>query len=489
MSNYNSLNSFFTDIKLALDETSIIGVTDKYGKIIYANQKFCRISKYKVHELLGQDHRILNSGHHPKEFFADLYRTISSGKVWTGEVKNKAKDGTFYWVDTSIVPFLDKNGKPYQYITIRNDITDRKNTEENLNKTLKQLAEKNKELADIKYALDASSIIAITDEKGIITYVNNTFCEISKYSREELIGQGHHILNSSYHPKEFFKEMWKTIGKGEIWKGEVKNVTKDGKEYWVDTTIVPFLNDNGKPYQYVAIRSDITDRKKAEEMIQRSEKLSLIGELAAGVAHEIRNPLTSLRGYTEFLQDETEEEEKKQLFDILLEEIERINFIVEEFMLLAKPKVLNFTNKNIISIIKQLITFLKTEAKYKKVTIVSEFEMDEAFVKCDENQLKQVFLNLIKNAIEAMPDGGNLYVHAKSDGKDIHLQFKDEGVGIPKEKLKNLGEPFYSTKEKGNGLGLMVSYKIIHEHKGEITVDSEVGKGTTFDISLPLIKE
>ncbi len=488
METKNSLNSFATDIKYALDATTIIAITDQTGKIIYVNDKFCTISKYEREDLIGQDHRILNSGYHPKQFFVDMYRTIGSGSVWTGEIKNKAKDGSYYWVHTTIVPFLNDQGKPYQYVSIRIDITDRKATEENLKNTLKALASSNKELADIKFALDASSILAITDEKGVITYVNDTFCEISKYDRDELIGQDHRLLNSAHHPKEFFKEMWKKIGNGQIWKGEIKNLTKEGKEYWVDTTIVPFLNEKGKPYQYVAIRKDITDRKKVEEMILRSEKLALIGELAAGVAHEIRNPLTSLRGYTEFLKDETTEEEKQQYFDILLDEIERIDFIVSEFMLLAKPKVLKFNSKNINAILSQTITFLKTEAKYKKVLIETELEQKDLIVQCDENQLKQVFLNLIKNAIEAMPNGGVLAITSKLVGNSVIIEFKDQGVGIPKEKLEKLGEPFYSTKEHGNGLGLMVCFKIINDHKGEVKVESEEKVGTTFTITLPLAK-
>jgi PAS domain S-box-containing protein len=467
-----------TDIKFALDQSSIVAITDEKGKITYVNDKFCEISQYSEAELVGQDHRILNSGYHTKEFFKDLWKTIGNGEVWKGEICNRAKDGSSYWVDTTIVPFLNEKGKPYQYIAIRTDITSRKKTKEQLKESLK-------ELSDFKFALDQSVIVAFTDEKGSITNVNENFCKISKYSREELIGQDHRILNSGTHSKAFFKDLWKTIGNGKVWKGEIQNRAKDGTLYWVDTTIVPFLNENGKPYQYLAIRNDITERKRTEEIIHRQDKLAAVGQLAAGVAHEIRNPLTSMRGYTEFLSLDETDPQRKEFLDIILDEIERVNNIVEEFMVLAKPKAIELEEKNIIPVINNVVSLLEFEARKKNVRLHLECQDEIIQVECDENRLKQVFLNFIKNGIEAMPNGGDLIVRTAINDKNVQISITDTGVGIPEEKLKQLGEPFYTTKKNGNGLGLMVSFKIIESHNGKVYVESELNKGTTFNIILP----
>ena len=260
------------DQKFALDQHAIVAVTDVQGTITYVNDKFCAISQYSKNELIGQNHRILNSSHHPKEFFQQMYHTIANGKVWHGEIKNRAKDGSIYWVDTTVVPFVGTDGKPRQYVAIRADITERKRAEEALRESLATSERALKDLADQKFALDQHAIVAVTDVQGTITYVNDKFCSISKFSKDELIGQNHRILNSGHHSREFFQEMYHTIAKGKVWHGEIKNRAKDGAIYWVDTTIVPTLSSEGKPRQYVAIRADITERKRAEEELHESQE-------------------------------------------------------------------------------------------------------------------------------------------------------------------------------------------------------------------------
>lgn len=336
-----------------------------------------------------------------------------------------------------------------------------------------------KELADLQKALNEATIFSITDQDDRIAYVNDKFCGLYKYTREELIGKKHDIFCSGFHHPSFFKDIWKTLQRGEVWNGEILNQAKDGTKIWLDTTLVPFVDLNGKHYQHIAIQYDITERKKTEETLGKTEKLSMIGELAAGIAHEIRNPLTTIRGFVQLL---TENENGHVYANTILDEIERINYIVNEFMIFAKPHTVYFSHCDMKNIVSSVIKFLEPEALLNNVIMEYQFPTEEIVLNGEKNQLKQVFLNLLKNSIEAMPSGGKIDISIETSADDIFIKIRDEGEGMGDEQVKRLGEPFFTTKEKGNGLGLMVSYKIIQNHNGTIDVQSIQNQGTCFTI-------
>ncbi len=195
-----------------------------------------------------------------------------------------------------------------------------------------------KNLEDLNYALDQSAIVARTDVHGDITYVNDTFCTISKYSREELIGRNHRVLNSGLHPIEFFKSLYATIASGRVWRGEIRNRAKDGTLYWVDTTIVPFLDERGHPYQYVAIRNDITDRKQSEAALRDQNALAQLGKMAAVVAHEVRNPLAGIRGALQVIGRRLPAGSQEQMIaQDVVARVDTLNEIVQDLLLFARP--------------------------------------------------------------------------------------------------------------------------------------------------------
>src|SRR6185503_11430618 len=229
------------------------------------------------------------------------------------------------------------------------------------------------QLADLKRALDLAAIVATTDVTGKITYVNDKFCEISGYSREELIGQDHRIINSGLHPKEFIRNLWRTIANGEVWHGEIRNRAKDGRYYWVDTTIVPFLDMHGKPYQYIAIRADITARKAAEERLAQQAALARLGQMAAVVAHEVKNPLAGIKGAMQVLMSRRPagDMEAVVMGDIVAR-IDALNELIQDLMMFARPRPPRLSEVNLRHVIDEAIVMLRRDPFGSALTIAIE---------------------------------------------------------------------------------------------------------------------
>jgi signal transduction histidine kinase len=232
---------------------------------------------------------------------------------------------------------------------------------------------------------------------------------------------------------------------------------------------------------------DVTQKKKTEELILKSEKLSVASRLAAGVAHEIRNPLTSIKGFLQMMNESSAINSK--YMGIVISELNRVEIIISEFLNLAKPHHENsFESQNIATILREVTDLLRTNSILENIEITLKVEEDLPLINCLENQLKQVFINVIQNAVEATGSNGHVLVRVKMEGEEnVSVHVIDEGKGIPQERLHRLGEPFYSTKEKGTGIGLMVCYKIIEQHQGNIKILSEKNVGTTIEINLPIL--
>ncbi|MGI9065501.1 MAG: two-component system sensor histidine kinase NtrB [Pyrinomonadaceae bacterium] len=369
------------------------------------------------------------------------------------------------------------------------------------------LAQSLKELADIKFALDQSTIVAITDQRGIINYVNDQFCRIAKYSRDELLGQDHRIINSGYHPKEFIRNLWTTIGSGKVWKGEIRNRAKDNSIYWVDTTIVPFLNAEGKPYQYVAIRHDITQLKLAEEQIRkqtaelhRAAQLSFIGELAAGLAHEVKNPLAGIQGVVDILiRRRDANDPEREALEGVRHQVERIDGTVRALLDRARPRSLKPTRTSVSALTQRAVDLARAQLTGKagfdnRVIVQFEPPLDDIVITADTAQIEDAVLNLIINAIEAIEGEGQVVVSIRRVENTTDEEYADEalievsdnGRGISEEDHTRIFNPFFTTTQGGTGLGLPAVRRIARMHGGRIEVKSLPDEGSTFMLFLPI---
>jgi len=498
------LASELIDQQKAVNKAAIVAVTNAKGIITYVNDKFCEISQYSRDELLGQNHSLLNSGTHPKSMWTEMYKTASAGEAWHQQVCNRAKDGSLYWVDTTIIGYKNEQGKVDRYIAIRADITEQK-----------RLA---LELRDQKVALDETAIVAATDAKGTITYVNDKFCKISQYARDELLGENHSLLNSGAHPKSMWTEMYKTVSAGDTWHQQVCNRSKDGSLYWVDTTIIGYKNEQGKIDRYVGIRSDITIQKRLESNLldlvdeqtkdlqaakEFAEKAQADAEAAnhaksdflANMSHELRTPMHSILSFAKFgakqlakvpLEEKGIEKLVRFLANIT-ESGQRLMGLLNNLLDLAKLEAgkmdYEFKQQDLQLSVNRILTEFTTKLEEKSIQMRVESTSRNSIAYYDYDKIAQVLANLISNAIKFTAESSEIKVLIEdTDEGQLILSVYDQGIGIPDGELDSIFDQFIQSSKTdtgagGTGLGLAICKEIINAHSGTIWAENNANKG------------
>ncbi|HPZ44360.1 MAG TPA: ATP-binding protein [Bacillota bacterium] len=332
------------------------------------------------------------------------------------------------------------------------------------------------QLSMLSQAVEQSPVlIMITDANGNINYINQKYTSTTEYLPEEVYGKN--IWARRDQSKEC-TAIYQTVKSGKAWQGEIKNRKKNGEFYWERVTIAPFSNKKGEITHLIRVSEDITECKRIEKEMARIAQLNLVGEMAAGIAHEIRNPMTSVRGFLQLLGDKEECSRYKNYFDMMISELDRANSIITEFLTLARNKAMLLKKQNLVTIIRTLLPLLQKEGIKTDKYIQADLE-EVPDLLLDEDEIRQLIINLVRNGLEAMPPGGKVIIRTYTEDNEVVFSVQDEGKGISAEVLEKIGTPFFTTKDKGTGLGLAVCYSIATRHKATISVDTSPG-GSTF---------
>lgn len=497
----------YRSLLLALNQTALVSETDNQGNIIYVNDKFVEVAKYSREELLGQNHRILKSGHQEDELFVGLWQTISSGRVWRGEIKNRAKDGSYYWVDTSIAPVLDSSGKPDRYVSVRFLISDKKAIQQGLAEQSRQIADSQKavlnvledtdkekkyaeslahELEKFKIALDGTSDhVIITDPNGTILYANASLERITGFRPDEVIGRkaGTRELWGGNMEQEFYEKLWHTIKiKKKPFTGELTNKRKNGVTYQALSTISPILTKRGKLEFFVGIERDVTKEREIDRA--KSEFVSL-------ASHQLRTPLTGIEWTTElFLRKEKLTKEGKKYLQDIRFSARRLGTLVK---LLLNVSRIESGRVGVAPEPVELVEYIKNYAQEcqaliekKKLVFIFAKHPKKLVAATDKNVFGYILQNILNNAIEYTPKGGTVEIRLEAKGDSALLAISDTGIGIPKKEQERIFEKFFRApnavvaKPDGTGLGLYIAKEAAELLGGKIWCESKEGKGATF---------
>ena len=331
--------------------------------------------------------------------------------------------------------------------------------------------------SNLKRALDESSMVAITNNEGIIKFVNDKFCEVTEFSSDELIGKTHEIIRSGHQTPQFYEDLWKKIRSGKVWRGEVRNKSKSGRIFWTDLVIVPFLDKAGNVTEHVAIRRDISEKKKLTMEKIRNEKMLTVGNLSARLAHDMRNPLAIIQMSLENLKLKYKDEDQK--FEKINKSIMRISHQINDVLNFVKTQPIKPMKTKISQIISESLESLSLSNKIKLNLPENDFD-----ITCDKEQLGIAINNILLNSIQAIDNSGTITIRIQDTIDAVKIEIEDSGSGMDTEILEKIFDPLFTTKQKGTGLGLVSVKAIIDAHQGSISVSSPP---TIFKIILPKI--
>ena len=587
---------------------STVVITDLQGRIEYVNAAFTRTTGYTRDEVLGQKPSVLKSGFTSDAEYKKMWEAISSGQEWHGEFFNKKKNGDLYWELAVIAPVKDQTGAIINYIAVKEEITERKKAElelqvkesaitsainaiafadlsglitvvnpafltmwgysdssevigrpatefwqepDNAGRVQKALFEQRnwsgemiairkdgtmldvlvsasivldkdnspiclmgsfvditerkrseRTVRQLSLAIQQASVsVVVTDQNGVIEYVNEASTRTSGYSYEEMVGQKPSLLKSGETGAEVYEQLWRTITAGKEWKGEFRNRRKDGTLYWESVVVAPVKDENGSIVNYIAVKDDITERREMQSQLLRAQRMESIGTLAGGIAHDLNNILGPILLAVQVLRMKMTDNSAQNIINTIETATMRGKNIISQVLSFARGTESKPVLMQVRHIVKEVEEVVR-QTFDRNIEIESYIPKDIWTIHADPTQMQQVLMNLCVNARDAMPDGGRLSIHLQNSdidttaaarypsahaGRYIMIEVQDTGTGIPPEIMQKIFDPFFTTKAmgKGTGLGLATVYSIVKQHQGFIDVHSDPGRGSTFRIFLP----